>query len=190
MILYGKLDRCATVAPSAQVECCGWRRRCRAGGGGRVMADGDAQITDLKADDHACLTYGEPEELLDLTAAFVRDGLSSGMKVVWLSDSELADPVPELARRGIAIESAIAVGQLAAAGPASRLLSHHSFTAGHAMGWLTGQMTASRHDGYPGLRVALDMSWALRPISGIEQLPEFEEGIAAALAGTAVSVLC
>jgi hypothetical protein len=38
--------------------------------------------------------------------------------------------------------------------------------------------------------VALDMSWALRPISGIEQLPEFEEAIAAALAGTTVSVLC
>jgi hypothetical protein len=64
-----------------------------------VIADGDAQITDLKVDDHACLTYGEPEELLDLTA-----------------------------------------------GPASRLLSHHSFTVGHAMDWLTGEMTASRLD--------------------------------------------
>jgi anti-anti-sigma regulatory factor len=154
------------------------------------MAGGDAQITDLKADDHACLTYGEPEELHDLTAAFVRDGLLSGLKVVWLSDSELADPVSELARRGLAIESAIDVGQLAAAGTVDRLLSHHSFAVGHAMDWLTGEMTASRLDGYPGLRVALDMSWALRPISGIEQLPEFEESIAAALAGTTVSVLC
>ena len=34
------------------------------------------------------------------------------------------------------------------------------------------------------------MSWALRPVTGIEQLPEFEEGIAAALAGTTASVLC
>ena len=34
------------------------------------------------------------------------------------------------------------------------------------------------------------MSWALRPVTGIEELPQFEEGIAAALAGTTASVLC
>jgi anti-anti-sigma regulatory factor len=38
--------------------------------------------------------------------------------------------------------------------------------------------------------VAVDMSWALRPVTGIEELPAFEEGIAAALAGTTASVLC
>ena len=37
-----------------------------------------AQITELAVNDHACLTFGEPEDLLDLTAAFVRDaGLAS-----------------------------------------------------------------------------------------------------------------
>ena len=38
----------------------------------------DTQITDLTVDDHACLTFGEPEELFDLTAAFVRDGWTAG----------------------------------------------------------------------------------------------------------------
>ena len=41
------------------------------GGGGA-----STQITDLTVNDHACLTYGEPEELFDLTAAFIRDGLA------------------------------------------------------------------------------------------------------------------
>ena len=58
------------------------------------------------------------------------------------------------------------------------------------MGWLGGQMAACRQEGFPGLRVAVDMSWALRPLAGIEQLPDFEAGIANALAGTMVSVLC
>ena len=58
------------------------------------------------------------------------------------------------------------------------------------MGWLSGQVAACRREGFPGLRIAVDMSWALRPVAGVEQLPDFEEGIAAALAGTAVSVLC
>ena len=52
-----------------------------------MAADASAQITELTVDDHACLTYGEAEELFDLTAAFVRDGLDDGLKVMWLSDS-------------------------------------------------------------------------------------------------------
>ena len=68
----------------------------------------DAQVTDLTAGDHACLTFGEPEDLFDLTAAFVRDGLASGLKVVWVSDSAPQQATTELARRGIAVEAALA----------------------------------------------------------------------------------
>ena len=52
-----------------------------------MAAEASAQITELAADDHACLTFGENEELFDLTAAFVRDGLAAGLKVMWLSDA-------------------------------------------------------------------------------------------------------
>jgi anti-anti-sigma regulatory factor len=40
------------------------------------------------------------------------------------------------------------------------------------------------------LRVAMDMSWALQPVTGVEQLPQFEERVTPVLAGTAVSLLC
>ena len=148
-----------------------------------------SQITDLTLHDHACLTFGEPEELFDLTAAFVRDGLSSGQKVVWLSDAGPDRVTAELVRRGIAAERAMAAGQLVAESEA-RLLPGQAFSAGHAMGWLSGQMAACRRERFPGLRVAVDMSWALRPVVGVEQLLDFERGIAAAVPDTAVSVLC
>src|SRR5690348_685021 len=154
------------------------------------MVGASTQITDLAVNDHACLTYGEPEELFDLTAAFVRDGLSGGLKVLWLSDGPPGQATAELARRGVDVASAVAAGQLAAAECEGRLLSGQAFAADHAMGWLGGQMAACRPEGFPGLRVAVDMSWALRPLAGIEQLPDFEAGIANALAGTTVSVLC
>ena len=51
-------------------------------------------------------------------------------------------------------------------------------------------MREARDEGFPGLRVAVDMSGALRPVTGIEQLPRFEEGMAAVLDGTTASVLC
>ena len=150
----------------------------------------DAQVTDLTAGDHACLTFGEPEDLFDLTAAFVRDGLACGLKVVWVSDSAPQRAATELARRGIAVEAALAAGQLTAAECEGGLLSGQEFDPGRAMDWLTSQMAACQREGFPGLRVAVDMSWALRPVTGVEKLPDFEQGVAAALAGTMVSVLC
>ncbi len=155
-----------------------------------MTADAGAQITELTVDDHACLTFGEAEELYDLTAAFVRDGLAAGLQVMWLSDAGQHLAEAELARRGIAAGPAIAAGQLIPAECQGRLLAGQEFRAQAAVGWLTGQMAASQEQGFPGLRVAVDMGWALRPVTGIEQLPAFEEGIAAALAGTTASVLC
>jgi anti-anti-sigma regulatory factor len=155
-----------------------------------AAAGAGSQITDLAADEHACLTFGEPEELFDLTAAFVRDGLAGGLKVVWVTEAGPGRAAAELARRGIAAGPALAAGQLAAAETEGRLLSGQSFSAGQAMAWLDGQMAACRQQGFPGLRVAVDMSWALRPVTGVEQLPDFEQAVAAALAGTTVSVLC
>ncbi len=155
-----------------------------------MAADASAQVTELTADDHACLTFGEAEELFDLTAAFVRDGLAAGLKVMWLSDAGPGIAVKELARRGIAVESAMAAGQLTADGCEGSLLSGRAFAANAAVGWLSGQLLTSREQGFPGVRIAVDMSWALRPVAGVEELPRFEEGIAAALAGSTAAVLC
>jgi hypothetical protein len=69
----------------------GWYR---AGRGDMVAADAGAQITELRADDHACLTFDEAEELFDLTAAYVRDGLAGG------------NPVQIVARREGALQHA------------------------------------------------------------------------------------
>ena len=155
-----------------------------------MTVSSDALITELTVNDHACLTFGEPDELLDLTAAFVRDGLSGGLKVIWLSDGGPEQAVTELTRRGIAVESALAAGQMAALACENYLLSGQSFAAGHAMSWLNEQVANSRNEGFSGLRVALDMSWALRPIAGVEQLPDFEESVGKVLTDTTVSVLC
>ena len=143
----------------------------------------DTQITDLAVDDHACLTFGETEELFDLTAAFVRDGLAAGLKVVWLSDATPDRARAELTRRGIVVDDAL----LTTAGYEGRLLSGQVFSADQALTWLTREITEAGHQ---GLRLAVDMSWALSPVTGVEQLPEFEQKVAAAVAGTAASVLC
>ncbi|MEV0585428.1 MEDS domain-containing protein [Nonomuraea sp. NPDC050310] len=148
--------------------------------------DADAQITDLGLNEHACLTFGEPEELLDLTAAYVRDGLSEGLRVVWLSEAP-QDATIALKLRGVSMHPA---GRMDVGACQDELLTGQAFALEQATSWLHRQIEQAERDGCAGLRVALDMSWALRPISGIEQLPAFEREIAAVLAGTTASVLC
>ena len=158
-------------------------------GGSAVPVNAHTQVTDLSADDHACLTFGEQEELLDLTAAFVRDGLDSGFRVVVLSDTpDLA--AAKLGWREIATESAVAAGKMLMVASHDALVGPQGFSARQAIGWLRDQLAESRQQGYAGLRVALDMSWALRPMTGIEELPVLEEEIAAAVGGAGMSVLC
>lgn len=155
-----------------------------------MTAEASAQITELAMDDHACLTFGEEEERLDLTAAFVRDGLAAGLKVLWLSDAAPQLAADELARRGVEARAAAGSGQMIAAGTGGRLLTGQKFRADDAVGYLARQAEASRQEGFGGLRVAVDMGWALRPVTGIEELPRFEESIAGTLAGGTASVLC
>jgi hypothetical protein len=100
-----------------------------------VTANADVQVTELGAEDHACLTFGESEELFDLTAAFVRDGLSAGLKVVWLSDVGPGLAAGELRRRGVPVEPALAQGQMTAVGWEGRLLTGQAFRASTAVGW-------------------------------------------------------
>jgi anti-anti-sigma regulatory factor len=149
----------------------------------------DLQITDLAGSDHACLTFGDAQEQLDLTAAFVRDGLSGGLKVVWISDSA-EQLVTELAERGVEVESALASGQMTAVPCEGQMLTGQAFASVQALRWLNREIAAYQDEGFGGLRVAVDMSWALRPISGVEQLPDFEGQVAAALRRGDAALLC
>lgn len=96
----------------------------------------------------------------------------------------------ELAGRGVVAETALASGQMSAVGCEGHLLSGQAFTSGQAASWLGGQIAACQAEGFAGLRVAVDMSWALRPVSGVEELPAFEERVAGTLAGSNVTMLC
>jgi hypothetical protein len=79
---------------------------------------------------------------------------------MWLCDGGPGPAVAELSRWGIKVEPAMDAGQMTAAGCAGRLLSGQVLSADEAVVWLTGQPASSRELGFPGLRIAVDMSWA------------------------------
>ncbi len=64
----------------------------------------------LEPEDHACLTFSEPEERLDLLAAFVRKGFHLGERVLCFTDTPVQD---DLRQRGVpARETVLPVDEL------------------------------------------------------------------------------
>jgi anti-anti-sigma regulatory factor len=150
-----------------------------------------SRVEDLRPGDHACLTFSDSEERLDIVAAFVRDGLRQGQRILCITDS-----VPEallreqLRRRGLPVNQATQAGQLTVAASTEGYLTDGSFSASRAIGMLGGHMLRARRDGYRGLRVTGDMCWALRPIAGVAELMTYEESFTDLLADEKATAVC
>lgn len=152
----------------------------------------DVVITDgVDAGDHACLTFTDFEERLDLVSAFVRDGLRAGHKVVCWTDSispeELAG---QLAARAARPGAAIRRGQLHIAPVSASLLGGAVARASAMVETLAAEVEAAGRAGYPGLRVTADMAWATRPQTGAEELIGFESAVAGLFADGRLCLIC
>jgi anti-anti-sigma regulatory factor len=150
-----------------------------------------SRAEDLRPGDHACLTFTDGEERLDLVAAFVRDGLRGGQKVVCVTDTTpQAALAGELAGRGLPVEGAAACGQLSVLSSADTFLAGGSFAAEATIRLLAAEIRRAERDGFSGLWITSDMCWALRPVTGVEQLMSFEARMAHLLAEGRATAVC
>src|SRR5207302_9864195 len=85
------------------------------------MADA-AGMGRVSPGDHACLTFSDAQERLDLVAAFVREGLRRGQKVLcWTDDLSPEGLAGELARRSVRPGADLRRGQLTVSAAAELL---------------------------------------------------------------------
>jgi anti-anti-sigma factor len=158
--------------------------------GGADLAD-PATVEELRPGDHACLTFTDADERLDIVAAFVRDGLASSQRVFCYVESTTPSAfTADLSERGLAVERSIDIGQLVVAGSGEQFLAGGAFAADQVIDSLTGQLQQARLDGYSGVRLTADMCWALRPAAGVEQLLAYESRLADVLAGADALAVC
>ncbi|GAA3277167.1 MEDS domain-containing protein [Dactylosporangium vinaceum] len=137
------------------------------------------QVADIQAGGHACLTFSDPDERLDLLAVFVAAGLDEGQRVLCFTDAVAPDALTdELGQRGIEAADAVGRGQLRITDCASAWLGVDIGTAQHMGEVLRVQLRAAADDGYAGLRVSADMSWAVRPHTAAHELLRFERDVA------------
>jgi anti-anti-sigma regulatory factor len=148
-------------------------------------------VEDLQPGDHACLTFSDSEERLDLVAAFVRDGLRLGQKVLCWTDA-IPEGVlrTELTERGLPMAEATDAGRMSVATSAESFLSGGAFGSTRMISTLSGHIEQARREGYQGLRITSDMCWALRPVAGVEELMAYESRMTQLLADGRATAVC
>ena len=145
----------------------------------------------IELGDHACLTFTDGEERLDLVAAFVRDGLRAGLKVVCWTDTHAPDGLAgELAFRSVRAGAALRRGQLQIAPVSSTLLADTTADATKMVEVLNAELDAAGRDGYRGLRVTADMGWATNPLAAADQLVGFESAVAELFSDGRLCLFC
>jgi anti-anti-sigma factor len=142
------------------------------------------------AGDHACLTFTDNEERLDLVAAFVRDGLRAGLKVVCWTDAISPEGLAgQLATRSVQPRSALRRGQLTIR-PANETSSESSINAGEMIESLAAEIHAAGREGYGGVRVTVDMGWATGPAAAPDELTIFEDQVGRLFPDGQLCVIC
>jgi len=141
--------------------------------------------------DHACLTFSDAEERLDLVAAFVRNGLRSGSKVVCWTDAHGPERLAtELALRSVRAGAALRRGQLQIAPISTALFSSPGADAARMVDALAGELDLAGRSGYSSVRITADMGWATRPLAAAEALVAFESAVADLFTDGRLCLIC
>lgn len=145
----------------------------------------------LTPGDHACLTFSDPEERLDILAAFVAGGIDQGDKVICYTDSVGVDELStELLEREVPIADPMRLGGLSVVRSDRAWAQRGTPQAAEMVAHLAGELAQAESEGYPGLRITADMCWATRPQAGAEQLLSFESEVGKLFANGRLTAIC
>jgi anti-anti-sigma regulatory factor len=125
--------------------------------------------------DHVCLPFRTDEQLQGHISDFTAAGLSERQQVMIFTQSmTVADMVGWLRHQQPAFAAALHTGQLQVHRPDDVHLSGGYFDPQRMMVGFAQATDQTHAAGYDGLRVTVDMTWALRDVPGVEQLFDFE----------------
>jgi len=148
-------------------------------------------VDDLEPGDHACLTFTDADERLDIVAAFVRDGLAEGAKVLCLTDALApGELLCEITERGLPVREPLDRRQLELAPSTSAYIASGAFDPARVIDALQHRINEARRGGYPAVRITADMCWALRPVTGLEHLVAYEQQLTQLLADGRATAVC
>jgi hypothetical protein len=141
--------------------------------------------------DHACLTFSDPDERLDLVAAFVLDGLRKSTKVMCLTESLPAQHLrDELADRGVPDAGSLPRNQLTVYSSEESWLREGEFNGIAMVEQIAREIDDAEREGFAGLRLTADMCWIGRPTTAADQLPVYESAVGKLFGDGRLTAIC
>ncbi len=129
----------------------------------------------LSLHDHLCLIYETPEQQSASAIPFIQIGLERGEKCLYIADENTSAGLADAMRsRGVDVDTALESGNLALVDKGQAYLQHGHFDPDEMLGFLADAIRETKATGFPALRFAGEMTWALGKDPGTERLIEYE----------------
>ncbi|MGC8817259.1 MAG: MEDS domain-containing protein, partial [Candidatus Hadarchaeum sp.] len=125
--------------------------------------------------EHLCGFYRDKDEEYSIIAPFFRGGLQNNEKCIWILDeSTREEAVQALQRAGIDLEKPLASKQFELLSSDETYLQGGYFDPDRMIAVLKQTEERAIREGYRGLRISGEMTWALKKNPGAEKLVEYE----------------
>ncbi|MGR9073920.1 MAG: MEDS domain-containing protein [Gammaproteobacteria bacterium] len=143
------------------------------------------------ANTHMCLIYDREEERKTLIEKFIAAAIDDKERVEYFYDEWPADAIRRnLGQRGLPCESMENSGQLRFRHTSRVYHPNGNFSPEAMWGTLCDCFTQGCRDGFDGVRLGGEMTWALKGIPGSERLIEYESGINNLIADHPMLIIC
>ncbi|MBW8000635.1 MAG: hypothetical protein FVQ80_01260 [Planctomycetes bacterium] len=127
---------------------------------------------------HMCLIYNSESQRRDVIAKFLQEGLESGEKVGYATDLMKPEQIRQwLAGRGIEAPDKNRPEQLTITEAKQVYYPDGTFVPEDMLEGLGDYYQQAIDDGYTGLRVTGETSWAKKGIPGSDRLIEYENAV-------------
>jgi ABC-type transporter Mla MlaB component len=146
----------------------------------------------IRPGEHACCRFARATDRERLGAAFVRDGLTRGHRVVYLCDRAGPDEIASrLAALDDRVEAAHARGQLHLRGARDAYMPDGAFEMERMLRWIRAEHAQALADGYAGLSLTGELSWSLCGAPSCpELLSEYERRVDDVMHDGTLVILC
>jgi anti-anti-sigma regulatory factor len=129
----------------------------------------------LQLGDHVCLPFDNDEASRAHIVAFTHSGIDARQRVLLFTQTVTVDMLAGwLRQHNRSFVGAMECGQLQVHSPQDVHLAGGHFDPNRMMAGFAQAIDLAEADGYRGLRVHVDMTWALESVPGVEQLFGFE----------------
>jgi anti-anti-sigma regulatory factor len=145
-------------------------------------------VRDLRPGDHAWLEFVSRQEQEHVVGAFVYEGLSTAEKIVYVADARAQELPGMLSRYRIDPRPFAEIGQLRIISPRVLRGRDGRLDPDRLLGKIEMEIGQAFEEGYRGVRVTGDLSWAVRQPGGYHRVLGCEHRMGAAIAPSTLAM--